>query len=110
MKNFISKGQTLKVVAPYNRTAGQGVLVGSIFGVACNDATSGDDMEIDLVGEYAITKTTDATTVGQRLYWDNTNKYLTTTASSNKLVGVATEIAATGDADVNCLLTAAFTI
>ena len=41
---------------------------------------------------------------GAKLYWDNTNKVLTTTASGNTIVGVAAAAAASGDATVAILL------
>ena len=38
MKNFIQKGNNITLTAPYNVTSGDGLLVGSAFGVATGDA------------------------------------------------------------------------
>lgn len=37
MKNFVMEGKTLTLTAPYALTSGQGLLVGSLFGVASGD-------------------------------------------------------------------------
>ena len=49
-------------------------------------------------------KATGAVSQGAKLYWDNTNKVLTTTASGNTIVGVAAEAALSGDANAKILL------
>ena len=95
MKNFIQKGDTITLTAPYNVSSGGGLLVGSIFGVASNDASSGNDVETATQGVFSIAKTSaQAWTQGALIYWDDTNKVCTTTSSTNKLVGTATAAAA----------------
>jgi len=42
--------------------------------------------------------------VGDKVYWDDTNKYLTSTATSNKWVGIATKAALAADATVRLRL------
>lgn len=111
MDTFIQPGHQVSVPAPADVASGQGVLVGSLFGVAVHDAQTGADVEVALQGVYRMAKATGAAwTIGARLYWDDTAKNLTTTASTNKLVGVA--MAAAGSADTTGLirLTAAFTL
>lgn len=90
MKNYIQPGETITVTAPYALTSGAGCLVGSLFGFATNDAASGAAAEIVTEGVFDGAKNSaEAWTVGALVYWDNTNKVLTTTATGNKLVGVA---------------------
>ncbi|MCB0476342.1 MAG: DUF2190 family protein, partial [Flavobacteriaceae bacterium] len=90
MKNYVQPGNTLTLTAPYAVTSGDGLLVGSIFGVAAGDAALGDLVEAALVGVFDITKVgSQAWTVGAKVYWDDTNKVCTTTASGNTLIGVA---------------------
>lgn len=90
MKNFIQTGEILEVTAPYDVTSGGGVLVGSIFGFAVTSAVSGQPVNIKRKGVFEHAKTSaQAFTQGAALYWDNTNKVLTTTASGNTLVGAA---------------------
>lgn len=95
MKNFIQPGTVVTVPAPANTASGSGVLVGSIFGVACYDALSGAPLEIATEGVFELVKlSAQAWTVGAPIYWDDTNKQCTTTASGNAKIGHATEVAA----------------
>jgi predicted RecA/RadA family phage recombinase len=89
MKNYVQAGENLTVPAPYALTSGQGALVGSLFGIAAADAANGADVVLVTEGVFDITAlTTDTGAVGTKVYWDNTNKRITTTATSNQLVGV----------------------
>lgn len=111
MKNFVQPGDLMTVAAPAAVLSGAGVLVGSLFGVAAHDAESGADVTIATTGVFTLPKATGAAwTVGQRLYWDDTAKNVTGTASTNKLIGVAAAAAASGDAIGTVRLTAAFTL
>jgi predicted RecA/RadA family phage recombinase len=95
MKNQVSEGRAIDVTAPYTVASGAGCLVGSLFGVSAYAAASGAAVTLWLKGVYTLTKhSTEAWTVGELLYWDDTNKYVTATATSNKLIGVATAAAA----------------
>lgn len=107
--NLLSDGRNVVVTAPAGVSSGDGVLVGSLFGIASHDALSGADVTIALHGVYTLPKTSaQAWTVGVRIYWDGSAA--TTTASSNKLIGVAAAVAANPSATGQVLLTAAFTI
>lgn len=95
MKNYIQPGDTLTVTAPYDVDSGGGVLVGDIFGVAVFSAKSGEPVEIKTTGVFEHAKTSaQAWTVGTAIYWDASNKAFTSTASTNKLIGVAVAAAA----------------
>lgn len=97
MKNYVQEGDCITVAAPYALTSGQGALVGSIFGIAAGDAASGADVQLKTEGVFDVTALgTDVITAGAKLYWDNTNKRLTTTSASNTLVGAATAAKASG--------------
>ena len=111
MKNFVQVGDVISVTAPANVSAGAGVLVGSLFGVAVNTALSGAAVEVATKGVFDLAKATGAAwTQGARLYWDDTAKNVTTTASTNKLIGVAAQAQASGDTVGRVLLSAAFTL
>ena len=101
MRNFVQPGNTITLTAPYAVASGDGLLVGSIFGVAAGSAASGDPVEAALVGVFDLKKTaSQAWTVGDKVYWDNTAKEATKTTTSNTLIGVATEVVAGGAGDV----------
>lgn len=90
MKNFVQHGDTLTVVAPTAVGSGEGVLVGSIFGVAVTAAASGVDVPIKTTGVFDLAKTgSQEWSAGDLVYWDNANKRCTTVATGNALIGVA---------------------
>lgn len=95
MKNFIQSAAILSVTAPAVVASGDGVLVGTIFGVAQADAASGDPVEIVRGGVFDLPKVSaQAWTAGAKIYWDNGAGNCTTTASGNTLIGAAAEPAA----------------
>lgn len=95
MKNYVQDGDTLSLVAPYDRLSGQGMLVGSIFGVAAVDALSGASVEVEVDGVFDLEKVSaQAWTAGALIYWDDTAKNATSVSTSNKLIGVAVQSAA----------------
>lgn len=111
MKNEVQPGNQLTLAAPYNVASGAGCLVGSLFGVAVGTASSGADVEVAVVGVFVLAKATGAAwTVGARIYWDDAAKNCTTTAASNKLIGVATVAAASGDTTGTVRLSGAMTL
>lgn len=98
MKNYVQPGDVITLTAPYAVASGAGLLVGSLFGVACGAAALNAEVEARTTGVFDLAKASGAVTQGAKLYWDNTNKLLTTTSSGNTLVGVATQAAQSGDA------------
>lgn len=100
MKNAIQDGDFITVAAPAAVTSGDGVLVGSLFGVAVNSAASGATVTLATRGVYALTKVgSQAWTVGVKVYWDAANARCTTVSTSNTLIGVATAAVASGAGD-----------
>jgi predicted RecA/RadA family phage recombinase len=88
MRNQTQAGNVITVTAPYTVAAGAGCKAGSFFGVATSAASSGAAVELALTGIYDITcLSTDTPAFGAKLYWDDTNKRLTTTSSTHMLVG-----------------------
>lgn len=97
--NFIQPGDTMTFVAPYAVASGAGFLVGAMFAVALNAAASGASVEGKVNGVWTLAKATGEAWVAftTKLYWDNTNKRLTSTATGNSYVGVAAQNQASGD-------------
>jgi len=96
MKNFVSYGEIILVTAPYDADSGTGVQVGAaLFGVACTDMTSGATGQIKTCGVFDLAKVSaQAWTAGAIIYWDNSAKNCTTTASTNLAIGAAVADAA----------------
>ena len=104
-QNYIVEGDVIPVVLGATTASGAGILVGSIVGVALGAGVSGDTVQVAVEGVFAVKKkTTDVITQGAKLYWDNTNKELTTTATSNTLAGFAYSAAGNGATSVEILL------
>ncbi len=100
MKNYVSKGDNITVAAPAALNSGDGVLVGSLFGVASRTVASGAKVAIVVEGVFTLPKVgSQAWTVGAKVYWDATNKRCTTVATGNTLIGVATAAVAGGAND-----------
>lgn len=95
MKTKVSSGEVLDITAPSGgTTSGVGVLIGTaLFGIAVTTNAQGDTVAVHTTGVFdhaAETHATDqAWSVGDLVYWDNTNKRLTKTSSGNTLVGYA---------------------
>lgn len=98
MKNWIQPGDIVTVVAPAAVNSGDGLMVGTLFGVAISTAASGDSLEMVTEGVVDLPKAAVAITQGAKVYWDNAAKNVTTTVGTNTLVGCALVAVAVGDA------------
>ena len=93
MKNFISTGDIIEVIAPANVKSGDIVEVGKLVGIACTDALSGAPVNIKTSGCFTVKKVSaQAWTVGAPVYVASGEA--TTTASTNTPLGHALAIAA----------------
>jgi predicted RecA/RadA family phage recombinase len=89
MKNYVKSGNVITVTAPRAVVSGDGVLVGSLFGVAAFTAALNAEVELSMTGVFTLPKPSGLTiTAGDALYWDNTLFELNKT-SSGTLVAVA---------------------
>jgi predicted RecA/RadA family phage recombinase len=95
-KTYVQPGHTITVAAPTGGVlSGDGVLIGTLFGIAQYDAVEGADAEILTAGVVEIPKTSALQIdVGDRLFWDATNKVVNKTATAQVCVGVAVSAAA----------------
>jgi predicted RecA/RadA family phage recombinase len=106
MKNFVQEGDVITITAPTGgTTSGVGVLIGALFGVATETVAAGVTTTIVVDGVVEIAKTSAlAIAVGDRLFWDDTNKVVNKTATAQQHVGVAVEAAANPSGTVKMLL------
>lgn len=96
-KNFVQEGDTITVTAGGTVASGDGVLTGTLFGVAQYNATSGQDVEVDVTGVYDLPKASAAVIAqGGAAYWDNTAKNVTGTATSNTRIGAVVTAVTSG--------------
>jgi predicted RecA/RadA family phage recombinase len=104
MKVALQDGKALELAAPYARNSGEGALIGTIFGVAMATLANAERGIFAVQGCFELAKASGAITEGAKVYWDNTAKNVTTTSTSNTLIGAAIEAAASGDATVKVRL------
>lgn len=109
MRNHVQPGRTLTLPAPADVKSGEGVIVGSIFGVANGDALTGEPVDLDVEGVFDLPKVSAlAIAPGDKVYWIAADKAVSKTAAGNTLIGVATTAAANPSASVNVRLNGSF--
>jgi predicted RecA/RadA family phage recombinase len=98
MKTFIQNGDVITVTAPTGGVAsGDGVIVGSLFGIAAFTAAEGEAVEIATRGVYILPKNPTAViAVGAQVAWDATTKQIDLPGTGLYPVGIATEAAGNG--------------
>jgi predicted RecA/RadA family phage recombinase len=112
MRNFVQEGRTIPLPAPYAVASGAGMLVGSIFAVANSAAAQGEIVEADVQGVFDLLA--EGAGSGQDIgfgglvYWDDTAKRCTKTATNNTKIGAATEPKASSATTVRVRLSGAF--
>ena len=106
MKTFVQDGKTLELDPGTTVAAGTGFLFGSaLFGVALTNAVSGTRSAFITEGVVTIAKTSAlAISIGDRLFWDATNKVVNKTTTSQQCVGVAVTAAANPSSTVEIKL------
>jgi predicted RecA/RadA family phage recombinase len=85
-KNFQQHGNVVTATAPSEVTSGDGVLIGSLFGVAEHDAANGDAVELGVVGVYRL-PIDGAVTWGAPAYWTGSAVSASDGSGSNTLIG-----------------------
>lgn len=95
MKNYKHPGEVCQYTAPSGGVvSGVGYVIGTIFCVATVTAAVGQKFTALRRGVVLLPKVgTDVIAEGARVFWDNTNKRVTTTASTHMPIGSA-EVAA----------------
>ncbi len=84
-------------------SAGDIVALGDIFGAVVEDTAANDPGVVIYQAEKIVLPKatgTGAIAAGDKVYYDATNKDITSTATANTLVGIATVAAADGDTTI----------
>lgn len=97
--SFVQPGDVVTLTAPTGGVvSGTPYLVGNLLVIAMANIAQTLPFEGMVVGVHTVPKATGAAwTEGQNLYWDNTNKNFTPTATANYHAGQAVAAAASGD-------------
>lgn len=107
MKTFVQPGDSITVTAAAAASSGDGVLVGSLFGIASGDAGIGDNLVLTTRGVFDMPKpSTDVLAVGDPVYWDDTAGLATADddTGSNPRIGLAVTVAGNPSASVHVRL------
>jgi predicted RecA/RadA family phage recombinase len=107
MKNYVQDGDFITATAGATITAGQLVVIGSLFGVAQDSVASGAQYTAALEGVFTLAKATGASTgpaQGAPVYRISASNLVTAASSGNTLCGYAFEAAADGASTVRVRL------
>lgn len=90
MKNYVLDGKTFPVTTPSAVESGDGVRIGTLFGIASYDAAANEKVEIVTVGVFNLPKDPNqAWSVGEAAYWDGAQ---------------CTNAPGTGDLHIGCIV------
>jgi predicted RecA/RadA family phage recombinase len=106
MDNYVQEGDILTLTPAAAVSAGVGHLFGAgVFGVAINDVAINTPGAFLTEGVVTLAKTSAlAISVGDRVFWDATNKVVNKTTTAQQCVGVAVEAAANPSSTVKIKL------
>ena len=106
MQTYVQDGDVLTLTPAAAVSAGVGYLFGSgLFGVAIADVAISTPGAFLTEGVVTIGKTSAlAISVGDRVFWDSTNKVVNKTTTAQQCVGVAAEAAGNPSATVKIKL------
>ena len=106
MKTFSKAGNTLTLTPGAAVASGIGYLFGTgLFGIATADVANGVAGEFLVEGVVTIGKTSAlAIAVGDRVFWDATNKVVNKTSTAQQCVGIAVTAAANPSSTVDIKL------
>lgn len=102
---FIQDGKYIDHTPAGVLASGDVVVQGDLVGVTVRPLAVGEPGSLAVDGVFDFNKNTGvAFTVGQILYWDDTNNVATATATGNKQIGKVVRAAATTDTSVRVRL------
>jgi predicted RecA/RadA family phage recombinase len=92
MQNYISKGDTLTLVAPSAVNSGDGIIINGLFVVAAADIASGEKGAFIAEGVVELAKdTATAFALGEAVEWETAGSKLVAAAAGNLDAGYCVE-------------------
>ncbi len=101
---FIHDGKSIDFFPAADVAAGTVIVEGELVGVTKLDIQVGRLGALAVVGVFDVAKANAAITLGSKVYWDATAKQAVTTATGNKLLGIAIQAAEATDGTVRVRL------
>lgn len=104
LATYVQRGEAIDypvAAAGTKIEANEILVVGTKIGVAGCDIAPGETGSVHVEGVFAMPlKASTSVNLGAAVYWDATNKEITTTSTNNTLAGYAAAAAASGDETV----------
>lgn len=102
MAKYVQPGHNIDYVngGDTKISAGDVVVLGNRIGVAATDIAAGATGSVATCGVFEFDKATGAMALGDCVYWDATNKKITSTASSNTPAGYVIKAQVSADTKV----------
>ena len=98
---FYQDGKRIDIVQSGDIDSGDVVLIGELIGVQTHQIKKDEKGSVAVSGVFQVVKkSADTFTAGQKVYWDNTLKQATSTASGNTLMGITVAQAGSSDSTV----------
>ena len=98
---FYQDGKRIDIVQSGDIDSGDIVLIGELIGVQTYPIKKDEKGSVAVSGVFQVVKkSADTFTAGQKVYWDNTLKQATSTASGNTLMGITVAQAGSSDSTV----------
>ena len=98
---FYQDGKRIDIVQSNDIEPGDVVLIGELIGVQTHQIKKDEKGSVAVSGVFQVEKKSGfAFTEGQKVYWDNTAKQATSTASGNTLMGLTVAEAGASDSTV----------
>ena len=101
MKNFVQPGNAIDFVAGADLVSGQGLILGSLFGVVANDVLTGGNGVLYTEGVYELPKkAATAMTFGQPVEWKTADAKIMPATEGDLDAGYVVKAADAADATV----------
>lgn len=92
MSGFVHEGKNLVVPAPYEVHAGDGVMIGALFGIAASWAEAGQLVPLAASGVFDVPRPgAEEWKLGTRIYWDDSTRAFTCMPDGGRFVGVVVD-------------------
>jgi predicted RecA/RadA family phage recombinase len=92
LNGYLHDGKNLVIKAPYEVQKGEGLQIGTLFGIASTWAERDQLVPISLAGVFDVHKPDhERWTVGEKIFWDKQKRSFTQQPVPGAFVGVAVE-------------------
>ena len=88
---FIHDGKSIDYTPEMDISAGSVIVQNNLIGITKLEIKAGRLGALAVVGVFDVVKGNTAIPIGSKVYWDNTAKQVTLTATNNALLGITVQ-------------------